>query len=134
MNKILKLALVLLAVSAVVAGVLGVVNELTYPVIDAQKQAKTAEAFASVLKADRFDEIEFDNPDFPTVLFLGFIRDGFHDAIMCPELPDIAIPAGGDVTLTQSVSPLPDFPFVVCVDNYVCRSVNSKPIKSPLTE
>ena len=68
MNKILKLALVLLAVSVVVAGVLGVINELTYPVIDAQKQAKTAEAFASVLKADRFDEIEFDNPDFPTVL------------------------------------------------------------------
>jgi electron transport complex protein RnfG len=68
MNKILKLALVLLAVSAIVAGVLGVINELTYPIIDAQKQAKTAEAFSSVLKADRFDEIEFDNPDFPTVL------------------------------------------------------------------
>ena len=68
MNKILKLALVLLAVSAVVAGVLGVINELTYPVIDAQKQAKTAEAFSAVLKADRFDEIEFSNPDFPTVL------------------------------------------------------------------
>ena len=68
MNKILKLALVLLAVSVVVAGVLGVINELTYPVIDAQKQAKTAEAFSAVLKADRFDEIEFSNPDFPTVL------------------------------------------------------------------
>ena len=68
MNKILKLALVLLAVSAVVAGVLGVINELTYPVIDAQKQAKTAEAFSAVLKAARFDEIEFNNPDFPTVL------------------------------------------------------------------
>lgn len=68
MNKILKLALVLLAVSAIVAGVLGVINELTYPVIDAQKQAKTAEAFSAVLKADRFDEIEFNNPDFPTVL------------------------------------------------------------------
>ena len=68
MNKSLKLALVLLAVSAVVAGVLGVINELTYPVIDAQKQAKTAEAFSAVLKADRFDEIEFSNPDFPTVL------------------------------------------------------------------
>ncbi len=68
MNKILKLALVLLAVSVVVAGVLGVINELTYPIIDAQKQAKTAEAFSAVLKADRFDEIEFNNPDFPTVL------------------------------------------------------------------
>ena len=68
MNKILKLALVLFAVSAIVAGVLGVINELTYPVIDAQKQAKTAEAFSAVLKADRFDEIDFSNPDFPTVL------------------------------------------------------------------
>ena len=67
MNKILKLALVLFAVSAIVAGVLGVINVLTAPVIDAQKQAKTAAAFASVLKADRFDEIEFNNPDFPTV-------------------------------------------------------------------
>ena len=63
MNKILRLALVLFLVSAVVAGVLGVVNELTYPVIDAQKQAKTAEAFSAVLKADRFDEIEFILPD-----------------------------------------------------------------------
>ena len=67
MNKIVKLALVLFAVSAIVAGVLGVVNELTYPVIDAQKQAKTAAAFASVLQADRFDLIDFSNPDFPTV-------------------------------------------------------------------
>jgi electron transport complex protein RnfG len=48
--------------------VLGVINELTYPVIDAQKQAKTAEAFASILQAERYDEIEFENPDFPTVL------------------------------------------------------------------
>ena len=67
MNKIVKLALVLFAVSAIVAGVLGVVNELTYPVIDAQKQAKTAAAFASVLQADRFELIDFSNPDFPTV-------------------------------------------------------------------
>ena len=68
MNKILKLALVLFLVSAVVAGVLGVINELTYPVIDAQKQAKTAAAFSSILAAERYDEIEFANPDFPTVL------------------------------------------------------------------
>ena len=67
MNKILKLALVLFAVSAIVAGVLGVVNELTSPVIEAQKQAKTAAAFASVMQADHFEEIEFHNPAFPTV-------------------------------------------------------------------
>ncbi len=67
MNKILKLALVLFMVCAVVAGVLGVINELTYPVIDAQKQAKTAAAFSSIMKAERYDPIEFDDPDFPTV-------------------------------------------------------------------
>ena len=67
MNKILKLALVLFAVSAIVAGVLGVINELTSPVIEAQKQAKTAAAFASVMQADHFEEIEFHNPAFPTV-------------------------------------------------------------------
>ena len=67
MNKILKLALVLFLVCAIVAGVLGVVNELTYRRIDEQKQAKTAEAFASVMKADRFDPVDFENPDFPTI-------------------------------------------------------------------
>ncbi len=68
MNKIVKLALVLCAICAIVAGVLGVVNAMTSPVIEAQKQAKTAAAFASILQADRFEEIEFNNPDFPTVL------------------------------------------------------------------
>ena len=67
MNKILKLSLVLFLISAIVAGVLGVINNITAPVIDAQRQAKTAAAFASVLKADRFEELEFNNPDFPTV-------------------------------------------------------------------
>jgi electron transport complex protein RnfG len=47
--------------------VLGVVNALTAPVIDAQKQAKTAAAFSSILKAERYDETDFANPDFPTV-------------------------------------------------------------------
>lgn len=67
MNKILKLSLVLFLISAIVAGVLGVINNITAPIIDAQRQAKTAAAFASVLQAERFDEIEFSNPDFPTV-------------------------------------------------------------------
>ena len=67
MNKILKLSMVLFAVSAIVAGVLGIINALTYPVIDARKQAKTAAAFSSVLQAERFDELDFNNPDFPTV-------------------------------------------------------------------
>ena len=44
MNKILKLTLVLFLVCAIAAGVLGVVNEMTYERIEAQAQAKTAEA------------------------------------------------------------------------------------------
>lgn len=68
MNKIMKLAVVLFLVSAIVAGVLGVINNLTAPVIEAQKQAKTAAAFSSIMQAERFEEIEFANPDFPTVL------------------------------------------------------------------
>lgn len=75
-------------------------------------------------------DYHFDNPDFSSVLMLGFMRDGIHQNVFCPYTPDLVIPAGSDVSLSQAVSPLPDFPFVVCVDNQVCRSVNSKPVKS----
>ena len=60
MNKILKLTLVLFLICAIVAGVLGVVNELTYRRIDAQEQAKTAAAFSTVLKADGYELVDFD--------------------------------------------------------------------------
>ena len=75
-------------------------------------------------------DYHFDNPDFPTTLLLGFLRDGEHKAVFCQATPDLIIPAGGDVTISQAVNPAPDFPFVVCVDNFLCRSVNSKPVKS----
>lgn len=75
-------------------------------------------------------DYHFDNPDFPTSLLLGFVREDEYKALFCPATPDLVIPAGGDVTISQTVSPAPDFPFVVCVDNSVCRSVNSKPVKS----
>ena len=52
MNKILKLTFVLFLVCAIVAGVLGVINQLTYQRIDEQERMKTAEAFSAVLKAD----------------------------------------------------------------------------------
>ena len=99
MNKILRLALVLFLVSAIVAGVLGVVNELTYPVIDAQKQAKTAAAFASVLKAERFDEIEFNNPDFPTVLTVHAADGGDTGYVVT----SIFSGAQGNITLAVGV-------------------------------
>jgi electron transport complex protein RnfG len=67
MNKILKLTLVLFLVCAIAAGVLGVVNEMTYERIEAQAQAKTAEAFSAVMKADAYEEVVFDENSFPTV-------------------------------------------------------------------
>ena len=67
MNKILKLTLVLFLICAIVAGVLGVVNELTYRRIDAQEQAKTAAAFSSIMKADKYEDVDFDKAAFSTV-------------------------------------------------------------------
>ena len=99
MNKIIRLALVLFAVSAIVAGVLGVVNALTAPVIDAQKQAKTAAAFASVLKAERFDEIEFVNPDFPTVLTVHAADGGDTGYVVTSKFSG----AQGNITMAVGV-------------------------------
>ena len=52
MKKILKLTFILVLVCAIVAGVLGVINELTYERIAEQKRIKTEKAFAAVLPAD----------------------------------------------------------------------------------
>ena len=67
MNKILKLTVILCLICAVVAGVLGGVNALTKDRIQAQKDAKTAEAYGAVLKADKYEEVEFDKASFPKV-------------------------------------------------------------------
>ena len=99
MNKILKLALVLFAVSAIVAGVLGVVNALTAPVIDAQKQAKTAAAFSSILAAERYDEIEFADPNFPTVLTVHQAGDAGY--VVTSKFSG----AQGNITLAVGVDP-----------------------------
>ena len=56
MKKIIKLALVLFLIAAIVAGVLGVVNELTKDRIAQIAAKKTAEAYAEVLKAETYDD------------------------------------------------------------------------------
>ena len=58
MNKIVKLALVLFAVSAIVAGVLGVVNELTWQRIEQLKAEKTAVAYGAVLQSDSYTALD----------------------------------------------------------------------------
>ena len=79
MNKILKLTLVLFLICAIVAGVLGVVNELTYRRIDEITAAKTKAAFEAVLTIApdaQFEEIPFSNPDFPTIETVHKATDG----------------------------------------------------------
>ena len=67
MNKILKLTVILFLICAVVAGVLGGVNELTKDRIYAINNAATIAAYSAVLAADSYDEVEFDAAAYPTV-------------------------------------------------------------------
>ena len=57
MSKILKLTLILFLICAIVAGVLGVINELTYRRIEQIQAEKTARAYASVLASDGYEDL-----------------------------------------------------------------------------
>lgn len=59
MKKILKLTFVLFLISAIVAGVLGVVNELTKDRIAEIAAEKTAQAYAEVLDANTYDDANY---------------------------------------------------------------------------
>lgn len=59
---ILRLAGTLLAICAVVALLLGVVNRFTKPVIEQHKAEKTARAMAQVLEAETYEKVECDLP------------------------------------------------------------------------
>jgi Na+-translocating ferredoxin:NAD+ oxidoreductase subunit G len=62
MKKILKLTAILFLISAIVAGVLGVVYELTVDKITAITQEKTDAAYAEVL-AGEYKEVEYTGDD-----------------------------------------------------------------------
>lgn len=68
MNKIFKLALVLFLICAVTAGILGIVNALTWERIDQMAHQKEYEAYAAVLGSESgYSSVEFDKTAFPTV-------------------------------------------------------------------
>ena len=100
MNKILKLAIVLFLVCAIAAGALGFVNNLTAPIIFAQAQAKTAAAFASVMQADGYEEIEFDKDGFPTVVTIHRATNGAGHVVTSTFSG-----AQGNITLACGVDP-----------------------------
>jgi len=61
MNKIFKLTLILCLVCAITAGVLGVVNELTYDRIQEQNRIKTENAYKHVLLAQGYEDIGYED-------------------------------------------------------------------------
>lgn len=60
MKKIVKLAFILFLVCAITAGVLGVVNEMTKDRIDEQNRIKTEKAYAAVLPAEGYEDLDLD--------------------------------------------------------------------------
>lgn len=63
MNKIVKLALILFAVSAMVALLLGLVNMVTADRIKAIEEEKLAAAMQAVLPASNYEKIEYTGSD-----------------------------------------------------------------------
>ena len=69
---IFKLSVILL----IVAGVLGVINEITWERIAEQKREKTYAAYAAVLPADAYEPVEFDKAQFGTIDKIEKASDG----------------------------------------------------------
>lgn len=69
------------------------------------------------------------HPECPITLFVGYMSGEHHHTLYCPISPDLIIPAKSSVTLSTATDTVPNAPFVICLDNGMNRSVNSKPIK-----
>jgi len=76
LGKIVKLTFILFVICAIVAGVLGVVYNVTEPSITAQAEAKTAAAYAAVLTSSGFEDVEFDTAAFPAIDSIKCSKDG----------------------------------------------------------
>ena len=76
-NKILKLSMVLFVICAITAGILGVVNALTFERIDQITHQKEYEAYDAVLgSGSGYTAVEFDKAAFPTVDSVNKSNDG----------------------------------------------------------
>lgn len=71
----------------------------------------------------------FAHPELPVTLFVGYKLEDRTHTMACPVPENIVIPAGGSVRISTKAQYIPDAPFVICLDNLVNRSVNSKPMK-----
>lgn len=62
-NKIVKLAVILFLVSAIVAALLGLVNSITAPRIEELKAEKMAKAMSEVLPASGYEQVDYTGDD-----------------------------------------------------------------------
>lgn len=64
-NQIVRLTLILFLVTAITAGILGLVNMLTKDKIAEQTRLATEAAYAEVLPAEGYEEVDFDTAQAP---------------------------------------------------------------------
>ena len=100
MKKILKLTLILFLVSAIVAGVLGVVNEMTKDRIAEQNRIKTEKAFAAVLPASGYKELALDTSAYTNIDSISKATGGEGYVVQTTFSG-----AQGNITMVVGVSP-----------------------------
>lgn len=75
------------------------------------------------------EDFHFGNQEFPVTVHTVFLKDNKSFPVTCPLPADLVIPAGGSLKCTTTVRYIPDAQVVICLDNVINRSVNSKPFK-----
>ena len=71
----------------------------------------------------------FNNPEFPITLRVVYLQDSRFIPKTCPTDTGMVIPAGGSLHFNTVVKYIPDATVVICLENLVNQSVNSKPLK-----
>ncbi|MCR4826138.1 MAG: glycosyltransferase family 39 protein [Bacteroidales bacterium] len=72
----------------------------------------------------------FNHPEFPVKLYATYLHGNSNfSSIKCPVDSNMVIPAGGSLRCNTVVQYIPDAPIVICLDNLINRSANSKPLK-----
>ena len=99
-NKIVRLSFILFLVCAIVAAALAVVNMVTEGPIKAQADAKTAAAYAAVLTAPSYTDVEFDQTAYPTIDLISKADDGAGYVVTTTFSG-----AQGSITMIVGVSP-----------------------------
>ena len=100
-NKIVKLALVLFLICAATAGVLGIVNALTWERIDYISHQKEYEAYDVVLgSSSGYEAVEFDKAAFPTVDSIVTPKEGEGHVVVSTFSG-----AQGNITMACGVGP-----------------------------